>query len=194
MGALLFLRTKKVHRIASPRGILRVNNNTACRVSRLCDCLHSGASIRHCLMFIDTVTGGGFVLEGREEEEICMHNLTVGAASKQGAGEHTQRAHSVSVHSRCGDAANSVHESKHLRLSTARLSTFSFIFNFLNQEDRQGSHQCVAFVQVVGAARILTIRGWQINLNQSIISTNTNIAIVFRSILNLCQLSQLAFV
>lgn len=130
MGALLFSRTKKVHRIASPRGILHVNNNTACHVRRLCDCLHSGVSIRHCLMFIDTVTGGGFILEGREEEEICMHNLTVGTASKQGAGEHTQRAYSVSVHSRCDDAANYVQENKHLRLSTAHLSTFSFIFNF----------------------------------------------------------------
>lgn len=82
-------------------------------------------------MFIDTVAGGGFVLEGREEGEICMHNLTAGAASKQGAGEeHTQRAYVVSVHCRCGDAANCVLGSKPWHLSPACLSTFSFIFNF----------------------------------------------------------------
>lgn len=68
-----------------------------------------------------------FVLEGREEEEICMHNLTVGAASKQRAGEeHTRRESvGVSVCSRCSDTANSVPESESLLLSTAYLSMFS---------------------------------------------------------------------
>lgn len=47
-------------------------------------------------MFIDTVAGGGFILEGRVGEEICMHNLTVGAASKQE--ENTHRGRTVSAY------------------------------------------------------------------------------------------------
>lgn len=84
-----FLQTKKLQVLSA---LMVFKNNKACHVSRPRDCLCSEVSNRHCLMFIDTVAGGGFVLEGREEEEICMHNPTVGAASKQEAvGEHTRR-------------------------------------------------------------------------------------------------------